>query len=84
MDTIVFSGGIGEHAPEIRAEICQELEFRGVTLDSVRNAGGAGVISAEASRVIVRVIPTDEELMIARTVGEVLALAQSPAVNPSQ
>jgi acetate kinase len=74
IDTLVFSGGIGEHAPEVRAAICAELEFFGIVVDPALNmkcTSAAGVISAAGSRVTVRVIPTDEESMIA---GIVLGL----------
>jgi len=66
LDTIVFAGGIGEHAAEVRWRICEGLEFLGVALDEARNASNAGLISTETGRVKVRIIPTDEELMIAR------------------
>jgi acetate kinase len=69
LDTLVFSGGIGENAPLIRARICAGLDFLGVALDPKRNAKNAAVISKRASRVTVRVIPTNEELMIARAVA---------------
>lgn len=76
IDTIVFSGGIGEHSPEVRANICNGLEFLGIRLDCDRNsacAGTAGVISTVDSRVTVHVIPTDEELMIAKIVFGLLS-----------
>jgi acetate kinase len=66
IDTLVFSGGIGEHAAEVRARICDGLGFLGVELDPVRNASHAPVISSDASKVGVRVIHTDEQLIIAR------------------
>lgn len=72
LDTLVFAGGIGEHAAEVRARICAGLEFLGIELDAARNAAHAGVISSVGSRVTVRVIPTDEECMIARTVGRLM------------
>ena len=72
LDTLVFSGGIGENAPEVRARVCQDLEFLGLFLDARRNAASDGLISTPASRVAVRVIRTDEEWMIARTVCRVL------------
>ena len=68
LDTLVFAGGIGENASEIRARICDGLDFLGIELDKLRNAKTAAVISTDASRVTVRVIRTDEELMIARSV----------------
>jgi acetate kinase len=74
LDTLVFAGGIGERAPTIRARICDGLGFLGIELEEKRNAANEGVISALAGRVAVRVIHTDEELMIARTVCRVLGL----------
>ena len=68
LDTLVFAGGIGEHAPLVRARICEGLSFLGIELHASRNAEAAGVISTDASRATVRVIRTDEELMIARSV----------------
>ncbi|VTR97369.1 acetate kinase : Acetate kinase OS=Singulisphaera acidiphila (strain ATCC BAA-1392 / DSM 18658 / VKM B-2454 / MOB10) GN=ackA PE=3 SV=1: Acetate_kinase [Gemmata massiliana] len=73
LDTLVFSGGIGENAPEIRTRICANLAFLGVTLDPVRNAASAPVISPDGSSTTVRVIRTNEEAMIARTVSRLLA-----------
>jgi acetate kinase len=66
LDTLVFSGGIGENAPIIRARICHNLEFIGLRLDDRRNDAGASIISSLDSRVTVRVMQTNEELMIAR------------------
>ncbi len=74
LDTLMFAGGIGESAPTIRARICDGLGFLGIELEEKRNAANEGVISAPAGRVAVRVIHTDEELMIARTVCRVLGL----------
>lgn len=68
LDTLVFAGGIGEHAPAIRERICDGLGFLGVTVQRRRNARNAALISSDAGRVKVRVIPTDEDLMIARSV----------------
>jgi len=65
LDTLVFSGGIGQHAAEIRAEICSGLRFLGIVVDAKANADSLPVVSAETSGVAVRVIPTDEEAMIA-------------------
>jgi len=72
VDTLVFSGGIGENAALVRQQICDGLGFLGIELNRVRNAAHAETISAEAARVRVRVIRTDEELMIARTVADTL------------
>ena len=74
LDTLVFAGGIGENAPTVRARICDGLGFLGIELEEKRNAANEGVISANASRVVVRVIHTDEEWMIANTVCRVLGL----------
>ena len=68
LDTLVFSAGIGENCPTIRARICAGLGFLGLELDPQRNAENAAVISPDNSRATVRVIRTDEELMIARSV----------------
>ncbi len=69
LDTLVFSAGIGENAPEIRRRICAGLEFLGIALDAGRNASSALLISTDQGPVKVRVIRTDEELMIARAVA---------------
>lgn len=74
LDTLVFSGGIGEHSAPIRARICEGLSFLGIELDDARNSADAPVISVDSSRVAVRVIATDEELMIARSVCRTLGL----------
>ncbi len=68
LDTLVFAGGIGENASPIRSRICDGLNFLGIELDEASNNETAPVISAPGSRVTVRVIRTDEELMIARSV----------------
>jgi acetate kinase len=78
LNTLVFAGGIGENMPVIRARICEGLDFLGIELHEARNAEASGVISTDASRAKVRVIRTDEELMIARSVCRVLKLGVSP------
>jgi acetate kinase len=69
-DAVVFAGGIGENAAEIRTQICHGLEWAGIELDEAANArmvgGTEGRITTESSRLAVWVIPTDEELLIAR------------------
>ncbi|MDB5172708.1 MAG: acetate kinase, partial [Phycisphaerales bacterium] len=72
LDAVVFSGGIGEHSPEVRAETCAGLEFLGLRIDAGRNKAGAAVISRDESKVAVRVIATDEESMIARITERVV------------
>jgi acetate kinase len=66
LDTIVFTGGVGAAAPQVRAEVCTGLAVLSVQLDARRNDVGAAVISADASGVTVRAVPTDEHLVIAR------------------
>ncbi|SRR5579871_1294477 len=66
LDTLVFTGGIGERASEVRAKICLGLEYLGVALDTQANARNAEVISPPNSQCAVRVVQTDEDLMIAR------------------
>ncbi len=78
LDTLVFAGGIGENAPAVRARICTGLEFLGIAMHPSRNAAAAGVISTDAGRVTVRMIRTDEELMIARSVRHVLSAIGGP------
>ena len=69
---LVFTGGIGEHAPAVRESICAGLAFLGVSLDQERNAANASQVSAASSAVRVRVIATDEERVIARHTAAVL------------
>jgi len=78
VSTLVFSGGIGEHAEPIRARICDGLTFLGVEIDAAMNSTSASIISTPDSRVTVRVIPTDEELMIARAAAALLEPAGHP------
>ena len=75
LDTLVFARGIGENCPAIRTRICDGLNFLGIELDEARNAENTAVISAKNGRVAVRIIRTDQELMIARSVRRVLGLA---------
>ncbi len=72
LDTLVFAGGIGENSTEVRTRICDGLGFLGIELDKQQGAASAAVISTAASRVTVRVIRTDEELMIAKAVCRAL------------
>jgi len=75
LDTLIFSAGIGENAPLIRTRICHGLGFLGIELNHRRNTRNAPIISPNAGRVQVRVIPTDEEVMIARSVTRLLDLS---------
>jgi acetate kinase len=72
LDTLVFSGGIGEHQPTLRARMCAELEFLGIELDLAANEAGTGLISLPTSHVAVRVLPTDEERMMAEITTRLL------------
>jgi len=74
LDTLVFADGIGENASSIRKRICAGLDFLGIEIDHERNAEDATLISPDSGRVEVRVIHTDEALMIARSVVHVLNL----------
>jgi acetate kinase len=76
IETLVFAGGIGENSPAVRARICDGLGFLGIELEEKHNAPNGEVISAASSRVVVRVIRTNEEQMIAKTVCQVLGLAK--------
>ena len=82
LDTLVLAGGIGEHAPVIRARICAGLDFLGLRLHPARNRGNAPVISRPHGRVTVRVMRTDEELMIARAMVRVLGARPTGALRP--
>ena len=66
LDALVFTAGIGEHAPEIRRRVCRDASWLGVELDEAANAAGGPQITTAASRTSAWVIPTDEDLMIAR------------------
>jgi acetate kinase len=66
LDALVFTGGIGEHAPEIRRRVCEQAEWLGVHIDDTANAASVSRISANSSKASAWVIPTDEDLMIAR------------------
>ena len=73
LDRLVFTGGIGTNAAPVRAEICAGLDFLGVDIDVVRNVAGERRISAQAARVLVEVIPTDEEGVIAAYVRSLIS-----------
>ena len=75
LDTLVFSGGIGEKSPVVRERICAGLGFLGIALDTQRNAQNAKLISVDDGRVKVRVIRTNEELVIARSVCRLLGIS---------
>jgi acetate kinase len=75
LDLLVFTGGIGEHAAPVRQRICAGLDCLGIQLDAARNATHTPIISRDGSPVIVRVMRTDEDLMIARHTHRLLARA---------
>jgi acetate kinase len=81
LDSLVFTAGIGEHAPAIRERVCDRLAWLGVRLDPIANRDNAVRISAADSRVSVWVIPTDEERMLAR---HAVALMAAPTIDPTQ
>ena len=69
LDAVIFTGGIGENAPEVRADVCANMDYLGIKLDASKNDGLRGKlckISADDSKVEVWVVPTNEELLIAR------------------
>lgn len=72
LDTLVFSGGIGENSPVVRARICDGLEFLGIVLDEAGNVAGDPIISQVGRGATVRVIPTDEEIQIAASVYQLM------------
>ena len=82
LDTLVFAGGIGENAPPVRGRICEGLDFLGIKLDKARNKKNAAMISTTAGCVKVRVIRTDEELMIARSVLPAVVIAKLSKKQP--
>ncbi|MEX6723502.1 acetate/propionate family kinase [Parapedomonas caeni] len=75
LDALVFTAGIGENAAAIRAAVCRDMAWLGIALDGIRNAAGERLISGDGARVRVFVIPTDEEVMIARHAGRLLRAA---------
>lgn len=74
VDTLVFSGGIGEHSAQVRAQICTGLEFLGLQIDHARNTQSEDLISTDDSPGTIRVIATNEEIVIAKTVCALLHL----------
>jgi acetate kinase len=77
LDALVFTAGIGEHSAEIRANACKGAEWLGITLDEEANARGGPRISGPGSAVSAWVIPTDENLMIARHTRSLLDSAET-------
>jgi acetate kinase len=79
IDALVFCGGIGENARPIRARICERLGWMGLDIDPSRNAANAGVISSDLARTTVMVIPTNEELVIARAARAAVGTSEEQA-----
>ncbi|TCP63129.1 acetate kinase [Rhodovulum bhavnagarense] len=73
IDALVFCGGIGEHSVHVRQKVCEGMGWIGLELDEARNMRGETVVSTDLSRIRVLVIPTDEEIVIARAVRDMLA-----------
>jgi acetate kinase len=82
VQTLVFAGGIGENAAPVRERICDGLGFLGIEIDKTRNAENAPLISPDTGHVKVRIIRTDEEVMIARSVAQVLNFSSIPKLEP--
>jgi acetate kinase len=72
LDALIFTAGIGEHAAPVRAQVCERAAWLGVVLDVAANNRGGEVISTADSRAVVRILPTNEELMIARHTARML------------
>jgi acetate kinase len=81
LDGLVFTAGIGENSPEIRVRICKASAWLGIELDSAANSKNDSRISLDSSRISCWLIPTNEELMIARHTGSLLGLRETSAVN---
>ena len=75
LDGIVFTAGIGEHQPPIRAGVCAHLHWLGAAIDPQANARGARVLDAPGSRIAIRMIATDEERVIAESVAALAGTA---------
>ena len=84
LDTIVFSGGIGENCESIRTRICDGLDFLGVSLNEASNSEHSSLISARGSKVAVYVIKTDEELLMARSANSLLATLRPTAMEANE
>lgn len=83
LNTLVFTGGMGENAPKIRARICENLDFLGITIDASRNQENARLISIDGSGVGVHVIHTDEAVTIARETAELINVIKTKGDHES-
>jgi len=77
VDLLVFTGGIGENSALIRQRICQNLDFMGITMDEISNQASREIISSQTSRVVIKMLKTDEEKMIAQHTQELLNIHQN-------
>jgi acetate kinase len=82
LDTLVFTGGIGEHAASVRWDVCRDLAYLGIQLDAPLNERHSPVISRLESRCIVRVVPTNEDLMVARHTRTLLCVPAEGEAGP--
>lgn len=81
LDRLIFTGGIGASSPEIRASICEGLDYLGLTLDAERNVGQQRVVSTDGSTVLIEAFKTDEELVIARHTQRILSASENENVR---
>jgi acetate kinase len=81
LDTVVFTAGIGENAPTVRQRICDGLSFMGIEIDPKRNSQNSDIISSDGARATVRVLHTDEDVMIARHTASLLKEWKSSNVH---
>jgi acetate kinase len=79
IDALIFCGGIGENSRLVRARVCERLGWMGIEIDHSRNAANARVISADLARTTVMVVPTNEELVIARAARTAAGLTERVA-----
>ena len=79
IDALIFCGGIGENSRLIRARICERLTWMGIDIDHARNAANDRVISTGLARTTVMVLPTNEELVIARAARAAVGLQEEVA-----
>ena len=83
LDTLIFTGGIGENAPAVRERICGNMEYLGIRIDGERNRKNGALISADNAPVPVRVMKTNEELMIARHTYCLIRNSQQQVITPA-
>ena len=79
IDALIFTAGIGENSPAVRAAVCEGMDWLGLTVDATRNAQNAPVVSDDGGKVRVMVLPTNEELVIARAARRLAVGSERPA-----